>query len=100
MKMANILVVAALCIPFLSCGKAPEPQQAIEIEPNSRVEQVRQAPIQKRIYDKMGTWCEDERAYLERELSSGEAQESSKYRTYLRLKLKNLLEKCETRYKK
>ena len=103
MKMTNILV-AAICIPLLmSCGEAPQEKQAepIKIKPNVSMEhRVKQEPIRKRVFDKMAKWCEDERAYIEREMSSAEAQESEKYRHYLRLKYKTLMEKCEKRYKK
>lgn len=103
--MINILV-AAMCIPFVSCGQAPQEKRVepIKIEPDVRIEarqeqMMQQAPIRDRIYDKMANWCENERAYIERELRSGEAHESEKYRHYLRLKYRNLMEKCETRYK-
>ena len=125
MRMTNLL--AALCIPFImSCGGSEEPvdlskakeaapalmmsdgaPEPIEIEPNIHVQEepvqqmmMQQAPIQDRVVDRMAAWCERETAYIERELRSAEAQEQSKYRRYLKLKLKKVLSECHKRYRK
>ncbi len=105
MKMTSIVVVAAFCL--WGCSEAPEPVKAIPIEPNVRTveplqdppqeQMMIQAPIQKRITDKLAVWCEDEMNYLQKELRSGEAQESSKYRRYLLHRIKGIKEKCAKR---
>lgn len=119
--MANLLIVAAFCVPFFSCGKAPEPQEKwleareapvavaepIRIEPNMRMEQeemeprqqimMQQAPLQERVEDRLVGYCERNLAEVERELRDTEP--GSKYRRYLRIKKKSLKDRCIRKYK-
>lgn len=116
--MANILIVAALCIPFFSCGKAPEPQEKrletreapavvaepIRIEPNMHIEEPRQQimmqrqePVQDRVENKLVGYCERKLAEVERELEQIDGD--SKYGRYLKIKKKALMERCIRKYK-
>lgn len=113
-KMANALIVVALCIPFFSCGKAPEAHnkslktppavvmaQPMEIEPDMRVDEIpqqqmmRQESIHNRVEKRLGNYCEDKLVEVERELDGA----SGKYRSYLRIQKKALLERCIDKYK-
>lgn len=111
MKMANILIVTAFCIPFISCGKSTEPQEKIlrssphptpviepiqiEEEEMNQIMVQRQEPVQKRVEDKLLDYCVDKLAEIEVELKTADG----KYARYLKAKKKALLERCVDRYK-
>ncbi len=113
-KMANVLIVAALCIPFISCGKAPEAQhksletpptvvmaEPVTIEPDMHIDEMpeqqvmRQEPIRKRVKKRLGDYCEDKLAEVEKELAGADG----KYESYLKIQKKALLDRCISKYK-